>query len=472
MAVPAYASPGGEIAAEPIQVAHVDHFFGEGTLRKQILFDVSCEIRAGEIVIVTGPSGSGKTTLLTLIGALRTVQTGTVRILGEELRGAGARVIAQVRTNIGYIFQAHNLLGALTASQNVQMALQLHPELSRRDIRRRAHEMLEAVGLGHHLGQFPSQLSGGQKQRVAIARALAGRPRIILADEPTASLDKQSGRDVATLMHDLAKREGVTVLLVTHDNRILDVADRIIHLEDGRLSSFTTAVAANTQRMMDVLAQHNRKGELARMVQGLSVAEFGRTLEEATVECAQFLRVVEMSNTAAFESMLEQVLESFTLKIGEILEADRVSVFLVDEARGEMVSKVAQYEGERPLEIRVALGAGIAGRVATTGAAMNIADAYEEPLFNRAVDQATGYRTRSILCVPVLNRRGRVFAVAQVLNKHGGEPFTAADEQRFADFSARLGVVLESWWQMARTRARHAEPAEARAARAPFSVAR
>jgi len=460
MAAPAYGRPDGEIAAAPIQVAHVDHFFGEGALRKQILFDVSCEIRAGEIVIVTGPSGSGKTTLLTLIGALRTVQSGSVRILGEELRGAGTRVIGRVRTSIGYIFQAHNLLDALTASQNVQMALQLHPDVSRRDMRRRADEMLDAVGLGQRAGHFPSQLSGGQKQRVAIARALAGRPRIILADEPTASLDKQSGRDVANLMHDLAKREGVTVLLVTHDNRILDVADRIIHLEDGRLSSFTTAVTANTQHMMDMLAQHNRKGELARVVRGLSVAEFGRTLEEATAECAQFLRVVEMSHNEAFESMLEQVLESFTLKIGEILEAERVSLFLVDDARGELVSKVAQSEGGRPLEIRVPLDAGIAGRVATTGTAMNILDAYAEPLFNRAVDQATGFRTRSLLCVPVADRRGRVFAVAQVLNKHGGGPFTHEDEQRFAEFSVHLGVVLESWWQMAR------------AARAPLSVAR
>jgi len=295
-------------------------------------------------------------------------------------------------------------------------------------------------------------LSGGQKQRVAIARALSSRPRIVLADEPTASLDKQSGRDVVTLMHDLAKREGVTVLLVTHDNRILDVADRIIHLEDGRLSSFTTAVAANTQHMMDMLAQHNRKGELARVVEGLSVADFGHALEEATAECAQFLRVVEMSNTEAFESMLEQILETFTLKIGDILDADRVSLFLVDDARGEMISKVAQHDGERALDIHVPLGAGIAGTVARTGVPMNIPDAYAEPLFNRAVDEATGYRTRNILCVPVLNRHGRVFAVAQILNKRDGRTFDAADEQRFAAFSAHLGVVLESWWEMARAK--------------------
>lgn len=436
----------------PIQIDHVNHYFGDGALKQQILFDISTEIRAGEIVIVTGPSGSGKTTLLTLIGALRRVQEGDVRILGEALCGAGARVVGRVRKNIGYIFQAHNLLSALTATQNVQMALYLHAELSRKEIRERAVAMLEAVGLGERMHHLPNQLSVGQKQRVAIARALAGRPRIILADEPTASLDKQSGRDVVTLMHDLAKKQGVTVLLVTHDNRILDVADRIIHLEDGRLSSFTTAVTANTQHMMDVLAQHNRKGELARVVKGLSVADFARTVEEATAECEQFLRVVEMSNTEAFESMLEQILESFTLKIGEILAADRVSLFLVDEARGELFSKVAQHDGEA-LDIRVPLGAGIAGHVAATGVAMNIPDAYAEPLLNRAVDQQTGYRTQTILCVPILDRSGRVIAVAEVLNKRGGVPFAATDEQRFAEFAASLGVVLESWWQMARARA-------------------
>jgi putative ABC transport system ATP-binding protein len=434
--------------AAPIQIRNVNHYFGEGALKKQILFDINNDIRAGEIVIVTGPSGSGKTTLLTLIGALRTVQDGSVKILGEEMRGAAARTVGRVRTNIGYIFQAHNLLSSLTATQNVQMALYLHPELSRKEVLQRSIEMLEAVGLGQRLDHYPAQMSGGQKQRVAIARALAARPRIILADEPTASLDKQSGRDAVNLMHDLAKQQGVTVLLVTHDNRILDVADRIIHLEDGRLSSFTTAVAKNTQHMMDMLAQHNRKGELARHVQGMSDTEFAATLEEATAECQQFLRVVEMSQTEAFESMLESILESFTLKIGEILDADRVSLFLVDRTRGELFSQVAKGEGGRPIEIRIPLGSGIAGRVASTGTAMNIPDAYAEPLFNRTVDRNTGYTTRTILCVPITNRRGEVFAVAQVLNKAGGGPFDAQDEKRFNEFATSLGVVLESWWQM------------------------
>jgi putative ABC transport system ATP-binding protein len=441
--------------AAPIRVENLNHHYGHGTLRKQILFDVTTEIRAGEIVIVTGPSGSGKTTLLTLIGALRSAQDGSLKVLGEEIRGARTAVLNRVRKSIGYIFQAHNLLDALTASQNVQMSLLLQPALSGREVRRRAEEMLAAVGLGDHAQHHPSELSGGQKQRVAIARALVARPKIILADEPTASLDKQSGRDVVDIMQALAKQQGVTVLLVTHDNRILDVADRIIHLEDGRLQSFTNAVTANTQRMMDLLAQNYRKGELSREVRDLNVDQFKGMLDRATADCAQFLQVVEMSNNETFESMLEQVLEAFTLKIGEILRADRVSLFLVDRERGELWSKVAQSDGGKPLEIRVPLEAGIVGHVATTGATLNIADAYESPLFNREVDQRTGYRTRSILCVPITDKQGQVFAVAQLLNRAGGGAFEENDERQLRNFASSLGVVLESWWKMSQQRGPH-----------------
>jgi putative ABC transport system ATP-binding protein len=432
----------------PIKVENLNHHYGHGALRKQILFDVTTEIRAGEIVIVTGPSGSGKTTLLTLIGALRSAQDGGLKVLGEEIRGARPAVLNRVRKSIGYVFQAHNLLDALTASQNVQMSLLLQRGLAAREVQRRAEEMLAAVGLADRAHDHPGELSGGQKQRVAIARALVARPKIILADEPTASLDKQSGRDVVDIMHDLAKKQGVTVLLVTHDNRILDVADRIIHLEDGRLQSFTNAVTANTRHMMDMLAQSYRKGEICREVKDLGVEQFKTMLDQATADCAQFLRVTEMSNNDAFESMLEQVLEAFTLKIGDILAADRVSLFLVDRERGELWSKVAQSDGGRPLEIRVPLGAGIIGHVAATGRMLNIPDAYQEPLFNRAVDQETGYRTRSILCVPITDKRDGVFAVAQLLNKTAGSSFDERDERQLREFASSIGVVLESWWRM------------------------
>ncbi|MFK8183987.1 MAG: DevA family ABC transporter ATP-binding protein [Phormidesmis sp.] len=219
-----------------ISVHHLDHFFGSGKLRKQALFDINLEIEAGEIVIMTGPSGSGKTTLLTLIGGLRSAQSGSLNVVGHEIAGASENALVKARRDNGYIFQAHNLHESLTALENVQMGLEVRGQYAKAERYERAAEMLEKVGLGDRIHYYPSDLSGGQKQRVAIARALASRPKIVLADEPTAALDKKSGRDVVNIMHNLAKQQGCTILLVTHDNRILDIADRIVYMEDGRLS--------------------------------------------------------------------------------------------------------------------------------------------------------------------------------------------------------------------------------------------
>jgi putative ABC transport system ATP-binding protein len=219
-----------------IAVKNLDHFFGKGELRKQALFDVNLEIAAGEIVILTGPSGSGKTTLLSLMGGLRSPQSGSLRIVNTELVNAAKSVAVEARRSCGYIFQAHNLHGSLTAQANVMMGLEMHGVYSRSERRDRAMQMLEMVGLGERTQYYPDNLSGGQKQRVAIARALVSHPQIVLADEPTAALDKQSGRDVVTIMQKLAKEQGCTILMVTHDNRILDIADRIVYMEDGRLA--------------------------------------------------------------------------------------------------------------------------------------------------------------------------------------------------------------------------------------------
>jgi energy-coupling factor transporter ATP-binding protein EcfA2 len=285
---------------------------------------------------------------------------------------------------------------------------------------------------------------------VAIARALVARPRIILADEPTASLDKQSGREVVDLMHDLAKKQDVTVLLVTHDNRILDIADRIVHLEDGRLSSFTQAVTANTQHTMSMLARSNRKGELLRRVSEVPESEFGALLGEVTQEAENFLRVTELSQDEAFQSMLAEALAAFTLRFGELMGAERASLFLVDEERRELWLKVAQQKGRGAVDVRFPIDRGIAGHVATTGASLRVDDAYAHPLFNPEVDRETGFRTKSILCVPIASRAGRVFAVAQLLNKRDGAPFADADEERLAAFTRSVGPVLESWSRMSR----------------------
>lgn len=437
-----------------VAIAGLNHSYGEGQLRRQILFDVHLDIQPGEILILTGPSGGGKTTLLSLMGGLRSVQEGSLRVLGQELNGASAAEVVGVRKKIGYIFQAHNLLDALTALQNVQMALRLQPgysRLSRRQVRDTCLRILQSVGLERHAHHHANQMSGGQRQRVAIARALVSDPKMILADEPTASLDKQSGRDIVEIMQRLAKEQGCTVFLVTHDNRILDIADRVIDLEDGRLTSFTNAVAAGTRQLLTMLAEQNRKGQLTRHVKDLTDKQFAQMLERVTGEFEQLLYISEVSHSEAFESMLDQVLEAFTLKVGQILHAERVTLFLVDEAKGELWSKVAQSDGQRPLTIRMPVSEGIAGQVATTGVARNISDVYEDPLFNRDIDQRTGYRTRSMLCLPIQNRRGQLFAVAQLLNKNGGEPFDTDDERRLSEFAALIGVMLESWWRMTRS---------------------
>ncbi len=218
-----------------VVVDNLFHAFGQGEMRREVLQNISFSIEPGEVVLLTGPSGCGKTTLLTLIGALRTVQQGQVSVLGQALHGAGRRRRQQVRRRIGMIFQGHNLLRCLTAEQNVQMGADLLPDLSYRARRDEARQWLRAVGLEDHMGKVPQDLSGGQKQRVAIARALAANPRLLLADEPTAALDSRTGREVVELLRKLAREQSCAVLMVTHDPRIVDVADRLLQMEDGHL---------------------------------------------------------------------------------------------------------------------------------------------------------------------------------------------------------------------------------------------
>lgn len=219
-----------------VRVRALSHSFGQRENQKRVLHDNHLDLMPGEIIIMTGPSGSGKTTLLTLIGALRSVQEGSVLALGRELRELSPRGLVEVRRGIGFIFQAHNLFDSLTARENVNMAIELTlRDAPERD--RRATDILTRLGLAHRMMHKPQTLSGGQKQRVAVARALVNRPRLILADEPTAALDKESGRDVVNLLKSLAQEEQATILIVTHDTRILDVADRIINLIDGRIVS-------------------------------------------------------------------------------------------------------------------------------------------------------------------------------------------------------------------------------------------
>ncbi|RLS73259.1 MAG: ATP-binding cassette domain-containing protein [Planctomycetota bacterium] len=221
-----------------IRAEALSHYFGSGELRKQVLFENHLTVYPGEIIIMTGPSGSGKTTLLTLLGALRSVQQGNLEVLGQPLDGASPKAMEQFRRQVGFIFQAHNLFDSLNATQNVRMAIELcYPHRSAHEQTLAAEEILRAVGLENRLHHRPKQLSGGQKQRVAIARGLVHQPRLVLADEPTAALDELSGRTVVELLQKLAREKQTTIVIVTHDNRILDVADRILTLVDGSIRS-------------------------------------------------------------------------------------------------------------------------------------------------------------------------------------------------------------------------------------------
>ncbi len=226
----------------PIVVRDLNHWFGSGDARKQAVFDVSLSVKRGSLTILMGPSGSGKTTVLTLMGCLRDVQEGSVTLLGEELNGANEQRQVMLRRKLGFIFQAHNLHDSLTAQQNVLMGLQVHGKGDDEVQRRAADHMLDLVGLADRRTYLPGNLSGGQKQRVAIARALVSNPQIVFADEPTAALDKQSGQTVVEMLQALGQQRGTTTLMVTHDNRILDLADRIVTLEDGRIISDTAPV--------------------------------------------------------------------------------------------------------------------------------------------------------------------------------------------------------------------------------------
>jgi putative ABC transport system ATP-binding protein len=239
MGLPQSADPCAGLAELPavVRAEAVNFAYGEGPARYQVLFDIGFEVAPGQLVVMTGPSGSGKTTLLTLIGALRSVQQGRIAVLGHDLSRLDPAALVRVRRDIGFIFQMHNLFEALSAYENVKMALQLAGWGSAREMRARGTAVLERLGLGGRVDHKPRSLSGGQRQRVAIARALANRPKLVLADEPTAALDQAATRNVVRLFKELTEEQGTAIVMVTHDHRIIELADRLVHMVDGRIAS-------------------------------------------------------------------------------------------------------------------------------------------------------------------------------------------------------------------------------------------
>jgi putative ABC transport system ATP-binding protein len=220
-----------------IAVHNVSKTYQSGKIATQALSEVNMEVRRGEVVFLVGPSGSGKTTLLSIMGCLLKPTSGRVLIAGQDVTGWNERRLPEIRLkHIGFVFQGFNLFPNLTAGENLRLALDLKG-IRGAASRKRAAELLEAVGLGSEYSRFPDDLSGGQKQRVAIARALAVDAEVILADEPTASLDFHNGASVIRLLRDLAHSRDRAVVIVTHDSRVMEFADRLVHIEDGRIAS-------------------------------------------------------------------------------------------------------------------------------------------------------------------------------------------------------------------------------------------
>ncbi len=216
-----------------VSITNLSHFYGRNETKKQVLNNVNLSIEKSELVLLKGPSGCGKTTLLTLIGALRTCQSGDLKVLNNQLNGASRKTRQKLRRSIGMIFQGHNLLRCLTAEQNVQMGADLIKGLTYLQRREIARKWLYAVGLEEHYKKLPSDLSGGQKQRVAIARALSANPKLLLADEPTSALDSVTGREIVTLLRKLAKEQNCSVLMVTHDPRSIVKSNIFLCLREG-----------------------------------------------------------------------------------------------------------------------------------------------------------------------------------------------------------------------------------------------
>ena len=228
-----------------IELKRVTRIYETGDVKVHALSGVDLEIERGELAIIVGPSGAGKTTLLNLLGGMDTATSGSIRVDGRELVGLRGRELTGFRRyDVGFVFQFYNLVGNLTALENVELASQICRDPMP------AAEALEKVGLGHRLQNFPAQLSGGEQQRVAIARALAKRPKLLLCDEPTGALDYVTGKEVLRLLQDTCRRDGMTVLIITHNSALMPMGDRVVRLRSGQvLESWVNETPMDVERI-------------------------------------------------------------------------------------------------------------------------------------------------------------------------------------------------------------------------------
>jgi len=219
-----------------IEAAHVGKIYGDGPTRLVVLKDINLVLDGGKLTVLMGPSGSGKTTLLSILGCMLAPTVGTVRVCGTPIGEAPSEELAKIRRqHLGFVFQSYHLFSTLTVAENVMLALDVRGERGRRALAK-TEAVLASVGLASKMRSFPRQLSGGEQQRVAIARAIVAEPSAVLADEPTASLDAANGRATTAILSAIAKERGRAVLVVTHDQRVFEFADRIIYIQDGVLT--------------------------------------------------------------------------------------------------------------------------------------------------------------------------------------------------------------------------------------------
>jgi len=437
----------------PLVIANDLNFsFGEGELRRQMLYGIDFVLEPGEIVIVTGPSGSGKSTFLTLVGTLRSHQEGQLDVVGNSLLGASAATINNVRQQLGFIFQYHNLLDSLTATENVLMGFAKGDKRTKSQLKEVASSTLATLGLEMRLNYKPSSLSGGQNQRVSIARALVRSPKVILADEPTASLDATTTEIVMRLFREQTKELGSSILLVTHDDRIFKQADRVVEVRDGKLrdagatyldhgknqaSAALTTIAHSHKLEAPAVTADPRPGTLAaNRVKGAL-----ESLEKVLSDLAE----IKLATTL---QSLAQSLTYIASESASSLNADGCSIYLYDKDNAELFT-LALSSAKDDLEgFAISTDKGFVGKCFREGAAVLEGRAADSTTLDRTIDLKSGLTTQSVACVPLSTETGDVFGIIQLVDQKADQ-FSTETIDGLYELRSLLAAPLHEYWLLA-----------------------